>query len=468
MTDQPSFKNLLTFSTNQAAGVLVVKRKAMGSALLAMLLCAHVSAENLAEVYQLALENDPELAAAEATYKADSTIKNKALAELLPKLSGSYQWADNSGSSFNVSPTLSSGGRFESESYSASLTQNLINLQAIFGYRQALSTAEQAALTLGAAQQNLIVRTAEAYFDVLRGEDNLLSIKAEERAVERQLEQTQQRYEVGLIAITDVHEAQAAFDLVIANRIAQEAELGIAKESLAQITGQYFNSLASLEDGFAATPPEPADIDAWVNYADGNNIELQLARQALFAAQQNSNVKKSAFAPTVSGFADYSRSRNSPFQGNSTENDQFGIRVNWDVFNGGARWAEKKEAGYKVVAAQEQETAKNREVTRNTRSAYLQTNTGAARVKARQRAIVSSTSALDATQAGYDAGTRNIVDLLNAQRDLYSAQRDYANERYDYIISSLKLKQAAGIITAEDISSIPLVSAENSLEEQTP
>lgn len=417
-----------------------------------------VSGESLSEIYRLALENDPEIASAEATYKAGDTIRSQALAELLPTITASYSWSDQSSSSF-VLPGSTDDGSFINEDYSVSLNQNLFNLQAIFGYKQALSTAEQALLTYGSAQQELIVRTAEAYFDVLRGEDNLTSVLAEERAIARQLEQTQQRYEVGLIAITDVHEAQAAYDLIIAEKLSLESALGIARESLAQITGEYISDLSRLTEDYEATAPEPADVNAWVSFAEENNLSIRLAEQQLRASQQNSNVKNSAFAPTVSGFAEYSNSKTGQASREDTEVDSYGVRVNWELFRGGAKWAERKQAGYEKVAAQSDLVAAKRQVLRDTRSAYLETNTAAARVKARGRAIISSQSALDATQAGYDAGTRNIVDLLNAQQVLYGAQRDYANSRYDYIINSLRLKQAAGTITAKDLETIPLESA---------
>ena len=421
-----------------------------------------VNGASLSEVYQLALENDPEIASAEATFKAGDTIRGQALAELLPSLTASYSWSDQEST---IDPSIFGGGgsssedRFTTESYNVRLNQNLFNLQALFGYRQALSTADQALLTYAAAQQDLILRTAVAYFDVLRGEDNLTSVLAEERAIGRQLEQTQQRYEVGLIAITDVHEAQAAYDLIIAEKLSLESALGIAQESLAQITGEYMKDLSRLAEDYQALPPEPADVTTWVSYAEENNLNIQLAKQRLAASKENANVKTSAFAPTVSGFADYTNSKNGQFAGNDNETDSYGINVNWELFRGGAKWAERKQAGYEKVAAQSDLVAAKRQVLRDTRSAYLETNTAAARVKARGRAIISSQSALDATQAGYDAGTRNIVDLLNAQQVLYGALRDYANSRYDYIINSLRLKQAAGTITAKDLESIPLEAA---------
>lgn len=409
--------------------------------------------ESLSEVYRLATENDPVVAAAKANYQADDTIREQALARLLPTVTASYTWTENPSAQNPISGFFTP--RYGSKVTRVDATQPLFNLQAIFGYRQALSSADQAFLDYVAAQQDLIVRTADAYFGVLRGEDNLASGLAEERAINRQLEQTQQRYEVGLIAITDVHEAQAAADLSLANRLALEAQLGISQEVLASITGEYINDLDKLAQSFSVSMPSPSSIDEWVALAEANSPELQIAESQVEAAKQSKRVATSAFAPTIDAFADWQKNRNGFFPGDDREISTFGVRANWELFRGGAKWAERKQAGYVSVAAQAGLVNAKRTSVQRTRSTYLETATGVAEVNARQRRIVSATSALDATQAGYDAGTRNIVDLLNAQRDLYAAQRDYANARYDYIINSLELKRAAGVITAEDLESIP-------------
>ena len=409
--------------------------------------------ESLNDVYRLATENDPVVAVAKANYQADDTIREQALARLLPTVTASYTWTENPSAQNAISGVFTP--RYGSKVYRVDATQPLFNLQAIFGYRQALSSADQAFLDYVAAQQDLIVRTAEAYFGVLRGEDNLESGLAEERAINRQLEQTQQRYEVGLIAITDVHEAQAAADLSLANRLALEAQLGIAQEALASITGEYINDLDKLAQSFTASMPSPDSIDEWVTLAAANSPELQIAERQVDAAKQNKRVTNSAFAPTIDAYADWQKNRNGFFPGDDRELSTYGIRANWELFRGGAKWAERKQAGYTSVAAQAGLVNAKRDSVQRTRSTYLETATGVAEVNARQRRIISATSALDATRAGYDAGTRNIVDLLNAQRDLYAAQRDYANARYDYVINSLRLKRAAGIITAADLESIP-------------
>jgi outer membrane protein len=427
-------------------------------------------AENLVEIYELALKNDPTLLAAEAQSNAGGMIKKRALAELLPKIEGNYVYSETDTNIKTKSFTSSIVGAVdqeeEAENYSVSLTQNIFNLAAYFGYKQASASSKQAELQFNVEQQNLILRVSEKYFNVLRSKDNLISSLAEEKAIAQQLEQTQQRYEVGLIAITDVHEAQAAYDLAVADRLTNEVNLGIAYEDLATLTGHSHRNLYELSEKFPIVKPTPENIENWISFARENNLSIQLAEEILQAANQNAKVKTALMLPTVTGSASYNKndSDNVTFQkGNKTylpdtftdvEGSTLQLTVNVPIFFGGSKNAERKQAAFERVAEQANLVATTRKTLQDTRSSYLTTVTDTARVQARQRAITSAQSALEATQAGYDAGTRNIVDLLNAQRDLYSAQRDYANTRYDYVINSLKLKQAAGIISPKDIEDI--------------
>jgi len=432
-----------------------------------------VSAENLLDIYELALINDPTLNAAEANFEAGQTIDAQALARLLPQIDANYTrtLSDKRNQSERSFGSLSSSltnrdNELDSENYSISLTQEIFNAAAFFGYRQAKATSKQATLQFNLEQQDLILRVSEAYFNVLRSMDNLSSVWAEEKAIAQQLEQTQQRYEVGLIAITDVHEAQAAYDLAIANRLTEEVQLGVAYESLSVLTGNQHQNLQKLSEQFPVTKPSPENADNWVEFATQNNISIQLAEEALKAANQNAHVKSAAFLPTVQAAGRYSKygsdtevydnilASQSPDEFANEEGTVLELKVSLPIFTGGSRWAERKQAGYERVAEQANLVAAKRRALQQTRSSYLTTVTDTARINARNKAIISAESALEATQAGYDAGTRNIVDLLNAQRDLYRAKRDYANTRYDYVINSLKLKQAAGIISPKDIADI--------------
>ena len=440
-------------------------------------------AANLVDIYELALINDPTLQAAQASFNASQEIKAKALSQLLPQISAqaSYTETDDDNRNrpyfggLNIGRFVSSS-ESENRNYSVSLSQNLFNLSAYFSFKQSRALSKQGELQLAIDQQDLIIRTANAYFDVLRGQDNLTSALAEEKAIQQQLEQTQQRYDVGLIAITDVHESQAAYDLAVANRLTEEVGLGIAYENLAALTGQAHTNLSNLAAGFVTQKPTPNKAEDWVAFAAENNLSIKLAEQVAEAANQNAKAKKSGIAPTIIATLNYRESRidTDNFENGATPKSSYSyidgtsakITLDLPIWAGGLKQAERREAGFQRVRDQANLIAAKRSAFRDARSSFLTTVADTARVNARRLAITSAESALDATEAGYDAGTRNIVDLLNAQRDLFRAQRDYANTRYDFIINSLGLKRAAGILAPSDIYELNnwLVEPEISLQ----
>ena len=448
-------------------------------------------AADLVDIYELALINDPTLQAAQASFNASQEIKAKAMSQLLPQISARASYTETDEDNRNL-PYFGSfiiqGGLTESisttesenRSYSVSLSQNLFNLSAYFSFKQSRALSKQGELQLAIDQQDLIIRTANAYFNVLRGQDNLTSALAEEKAIQQQLEQTQQRYDVGLIAITDVHESQAAYDLAVANRLTEEVGLGIAYQNLTALTGQAHTNLSNLAAGFVTQKPTPNKAEDWVAFAAENNLSIKLAEQVAEAANQNAKAKKAAIAPTIKASLNYRDSEidndnfkngappvasYSYFDGTSAE-----ITLDLPIWAGGLKQAERREAGFQRVRDQANLIAAKRSAFRDARSSFLTTVADTARVNARRLAITSAESALDATEAGYDAGTRNIVDLLNAQRDLFRAQRDYANTRYDFIINSLQLKRAAGILAPSDIYELNnwLVEPEISLQANQP
>ena len=451
-------------------------------------------AANLVDIYELALINDPTLQAAQANFNASQEIKAKAISQLLPQISAkaSYTETDEDNrnlpyiGNFTIPGGLtvtesSSTTESENRSYSVSLSQNLFNLSAYFTFQQSRALSRQGELQLAIDQQALIIRTANAYFDVLRGQDNLTSALAEEKAIQQQLEQTQQRYDVGLIAITDVYESRAAFDLAVANRLTEEVSLGIAYEGLTALTGQAHTNLANLAASFATDKPSPDKAEDWVAFAAENNLSIKLAEQVAEASNQNAKAKKAATAPSLKATLRYNDSEQDADNTNLvTEDEQSSfsnrdgttaeITLDLPIWAGGLKQAERREAGFQRVRDQANLIAAKRSAFRDARSSFLTTVADTARVNARKLAITSAESALDATEAGYDAGTRNIVDLLNAQRDLFRAQRDYANTRYDFIINSLGLKRAAGILAPSDIYELNnwLIEPEISLQSSQP
>jgi len=427
----------------------------------------------LSEIYELALQNDPQLRAAKAAFLAGSEAKNISRAGLLPQISavGQYSEDEYKGSSTQV---LGQGAVFgrkgqidtDAKNYSVTLSQPIFDLPAWFSFQQGKELSQQAKLQFSADQQSLVLRSANNYFDVLRARDNLETTLAEEKAIKRQLEQTRERFEVGLLPITDVHEAQAAYDNATVNTLESEGALDIAFEGLTVLTGQPHEQLAGLMPDFPITNPKPLNREEWVQFALQNNFTLQVAKHAEEAADSNAQSKKYEHMPTLTGSLSYYDNRStSDFRGTDlntnqgftspSETDQdghsIGVQLNVPIFTGGLASAERRQAFQQSVQASENYISTQRNTVQQARSQHLQVLTNTARVNARNQSITSTTSALEATQAGYEAGTRNIVDVLLAQRVLYQAKRDYANSRYDYIESLLQLKEVAGQLSPEDI-----------------
>ena len=442
---------------------------------LCSMLSAPTLADTLVDIYELALENDALLKSRVAQYNADIELEKLALAPLLPQARAGYTVTDSETETTSPNLFVDEGGGLntidvtsvrdtETDGHDVSLSQTLFDLSAWFSWRAGKETTQQAQATLSAAQQDLIVRVVQSYFGVLRAQDNLRASQAQERALERQLEQTRQRFEVGLIAITDVYEAEAARDFAQVTRIVDENNVAVAKENLSVLTGQTPGPLYVLGESFDPRPPEPADRSEWVDFALENNNQLAAARFAEEAARQNATAFKMGHAPKVTASYRYQdtettgtivQDRNSPFlfdPDSEQNNETWQIRLDVPLFAGGAISANRRRAAEQFNAARESRINLTRTTVTQARSLHMTVMSDVSRVMARKQSIVSSQSALDATQAGYEVGTRNIVDVLNAQNKLFGAQRDYANSRYDFVINSLRLKEVAGTLSPEDIA----------------
>lgn len=443
--------------------------------LLALTLASTVAtshAASLRDIYELALANDAQLKAEQAQYKANLETEKLSRAALLPQVNATWDYTDTdqdvTGESFAVEEDITAiqtrtNTDTTRDGYQVSLTQALFDLPAWFTFQSGKEFSKQAEATFAANQQNLILRVVEAYLAVLRAQEILSASQAQERALERQLEQTRQRFEVGLIAITDVYEAQAAYDLAQVNRITDENSVSVALERLSVLTGQEHSNLDVLEEDFEVKLPAPNDRAAWVEFALENNFNLQAARHAEEVSRQLAQANRMEHAPRVSGSvstSDYdtegtlTRRPATAFDtvpDNTTEQDQWQIRVDIPLFSGGAVSANRRKAAQEFIAARENRINLTRNTVTNTRSLHMTVVSDVSRVAAREQAIVSSKSALDATQAGYEVGTRNVVDVLNAQNTLFAARRDYANARYDYITNTLRLKEQAGLLSPEDV-----------------
>ncbi len=440
---------------------------------LALTLMLPAQADTLQDIYELALRNDARLKAAEATYRANLEVEKQARGALLPQIVGEASYTDSTvrqtsqltlvdPDTGDITTEDNRRSRLESERklWSVSLNQALFDLPAWFSYRSGQQTSLQAEAQLAADQQDVIVRVAEAYFNVLRAQDNLEASRAEERAVQRQLEQTQQRFEVGLIAITDVHEAQAAYDNTVVLRLTDEGNLATAYEALTTLTGQGHANLWPLDTEFPVVNPEPLERADWVDFALEHNFALRAARHEAEASRQTATSRRMEHLPKITGSLGYTeedisgtRRPANPLNPPDAdiESEVMAIHLRMPLFSGGQISAQRRQAHELYNAALQRSIDAQRGVIRDARAQHISVVTDVARVRARQQAIVSSQSALDATQAGYEVGTRNIVDVLQAQRNLFASMRDYANARYDYIINQLRLKQVAGLLSPQDV-----------------
>lgn len=441
----------------------------------AILCSSPALSDSLGDIYNLAVDNDPELRAAHAAYLGGQESRNIGRAGLLPHLSAgatyqeSRQDVDASQDFGPIQSTRDGRTRGDTTRFEVSLNQPLFNLPAWYDFKQGRTVSEQARVRFAADQQNLISRVAEAYFNVLRARENLNTAIAEQEALGRQLDQTRQRYDVGLVAITEVHEAQAAYDDAAVNTLELRGTLNIAFEGLEVLTGRPHRQLAGLKENFPVRNPEPATREEWVDFSLANNLELEVAQLVTEASRHNADARKSEHLPTLSGSLSYEDvDSDSRFRGLQSDQDETlqsrnipserrdqgyvaAIHLEVPLFTGGLVSAERRRAYQEYVQAGENLVATRRNITQQARSAHQQMVTDAARVKARKQAITSADSALEATRAGYQVGTRNIVDVLLAERSLFQARRNYANARYDYIGSSLELKRVAGQLSPEDV-----------------
>tara|TARA_Y100001001_G_scaffold145220_1_gene151733 strand:- start:5413 stop:6639 length:1227 start_codon:yes stop_codon:yes gene_type:complete len=341
--------------------------------------------------------------------------------------------------------------------WGVSLTQSVFNLPNWYSFQSAEATDRAAAVNLAAQEQDLIMRVATAYFDVLRAQDLLETNIQEEEAAQRSLEQTQQREAVGLVAITDVYDSQAAYDLARNTTILQQDFLRSRYEALEAITGQGHPDIDELLDNFPIVEVE-GNLNQWETQADNNSLAIAAAEFNLDASRQTLRARKSDGLPTLDLQGFYGHIVTAPIVsqgiqigGGASDRTQLALNLNIPLYTGGTLSSRKRAAEYNVVAAQESLELTKRELTQNIRNAYRRVNTDVLVIAQRQQSITSAQSALDATELGAEVGTRNIVEVLLARENLFRALRMYADARYTYVIDTLVLKQIAGILTPQDI-----------------
>ena len=421
---------------------------------------AMTQADTLLDIYQLATAGDPQLRQAEAAYRAVEETKTQAKAQLRPQLSLDANLARDrqditsvTNSPFPFEPTTIYSN---TKSYDLTLSQALYHRDLSVQLREADASVAQAEANFKAAQQDLAVRATDRYFKVLAAADNLTFAQAEKKANQRLLEQAQQRFDVGLIAITDVQEAKAAFDLSVAQEITAENQLAVAKEELREVTGKFHDSLQPLKESVTLPSPDPADVEKWVATALQQNYQLLAAQAGVDKAREDVELNRAGHYPKLDAIASYGYSDVSAglFGGSESNDGKIGLQFSLPLYQGGGTTSRVRAAAYRLTQAREALEQQRRSTDRQTRSAYLTVLDTINSVNALKQALVSTQSALDATQAGYEVGTRTIVDVLQSQRNVFDAQRNYAKARYDYVVSSLQLKQAAGLLQSADIEEI--------------
>ncbi|OUR67176.1 hypothetical protein A9Q73_06025 [Bermanella sp. 47_1433_sub80_T6] len=428
--------------------------KKLALAFITLAAAASSQAVDLKSVFEQAVSNDPQLAAELAAANANTQSVGLARVGILPQVAFK---AEQGTSTLDDGANNLDGVESDRTSYSIQLKQAIFGAEAWYSYSAASATTDSALIELRKAEQSLVIRLSEDYFDVLRANSTLAAAKANEAAVKRQLEQTQQRFKVGLIAITDVHEAQAIYDGATVELIAAESQLDIAYETLAVLTGERYDRINPLKEALPLLGPIPADRAHWEQKALAQNLDVLIAQQSQASAKLNHKSKISAHMPTLDLVASYGVSNdegNALSNGTDLTSKYVGLELNLPIYLGGSQWAGQKQAYYQRQAAERQLELQQRIASLSVRSQFRQLTADMARIKARKQAMTSAKSAMEATQTGYEVGTRNIVEVLKAQQSVFSAQKDYAFSRYDYVIDMLKFRQAVGELSMADIEEV--------------
>ncbi len=417
-----------------------------------LIFSASAQAENLIEVYGLAYQSDPILKQVISQKQSIGEGSVQALAAFLPQVQMTASTtSNNQGKTFDDRTNVS----YNSHGYSLDLFQSIFDNRNYVNYKISNLNISKAEANLNAAQQDLIIRVADAYFATLSAIDTVSFSEAQKKAIGRQLDQAKRRYEVGIIAITDVHEAQAGYDNANAQVIAAENALLVTREVLRELTGQYIEEITPLAEEIPLEPPSPAKIQHWVDQALQGNYTLLAAKEDTHVQKENINLQRSGHYPTLGLQASYgyNKSGGPTFKQQSHDNS-IGVNVSIPIYEGNAVTSRTRQAQYNFQQSQDFYNEIFNATEKNTRSSYLNVISEVSRVQALKQAVVSNISALKATEAGFEVGTRTIVDVLNVQSNLYRAKQEYSNSRYTYILNVLRLKQASGELARVDLETV--------------
>ena len=456
---------------------LVIRSLLPTACLLALYPVAGATAD-LLEIYQRAVQSDPTIREAEAVYLATIEARPQAMSLWLPTLQLGAELAANRQED-PTRPTnfqtgepsdtlLRSATDRDTLAWNVNLTQPIFDWGRYMNMRQADKVVARADADFETVKQALLIRVSEAYFNVLAAEDSLEAQVAAREALARQLEQAQRRFEVGLIAITDVQEAQAGFDLAVAAEIAAQQALASAQESMRAIIGAHVTELAAPTEQFPLVTPDPTNPELWVRSALDQNPALASSRIAADIAQDGIDIQRATRLPILSFSTGYSQTDAETFRSNffvgggsftafaptNPQGYSWSLNVTVPLYQGGLTGSRIQQSVYQHRAALDALDRVARETERQTRDAYLRVLSEISRVRALRQAVESSRTALRATEAGFEVGTRTTVDVVTSQNVLSQAQMTYARSRYDYILNVLRLKQAAGGLTVPALEEV--------------
>lgn len=422
-------------------------------------------AVDLVGVHDLAAKNDPRLRAAEYRREAVGENRSIARANLLPQIGATGTWTWGT-SKTKVPEVEIPDSDVDTRNYGAVLRQSLYSQANYESLDVARGQISEADALYQVAYQDFLIRVSEDYFLVLTLTDGVIFAEAEEKAFKRQFEQAEQRFEVGLTAVTDVHEAKASYDTARARAIVARNNLADAKEALRELTGEYFEEYDGLQEVLPLVEPDPTTAQAWVDMALQSNPAVLSSRAAVETAEANMRLARSGHLPTLDLIASYNRYKDNQYisrqfdeNGNivefnsSLKNNDASARIVLDIpiYQGGRVTAQTRQARFYLDATGQDLDDVQRGVVRQTQNTYRAVLAGIQEVQAFEQASISAESALEATQAGFEVGTRTIVDVLIAEQRKFQAKRDNSVARHAYIINHLRLKRVAGLLSAEDL-----------------
>ena len=448
------------------------------------------SAENLIDIFNLARKNDPQWASKKQKYLADREKMEQAFGTLLPTAEASATWAhqEYEGGTYALTPeeaqkcaiangysladigsdllgyintcqtsffgSVDTNQQYSVKQYGVTVTQPLVRMDRWQRYKRAKSMDNSAKADLAYSQQDLMIRSSEAYFSVLKAQEELRLATAEEKMLRAQLSEMKNRYKLGLVRDTDVFEILAQHDLANAPVIAAQAQVDALKENLTLLTGRPIELVSPLPKNIPIDPPQPQQLSDWEDFAKKTNYQLIAAQYLLDAAEKQVSEAQAGHAPTADLFLDYRHSDTGGGFTPSSDTTTIGVRVSVPLYSGGIVSSQAREARHRSQGAKDDVELAKRNAIRETRQYHTKVMADVASVNARLRAVKSNNSSLRAIRQGWESGIRSLTDLLTAQRKVFQARKEYSTSRYDYILDTLKLKKAAGVLTPDDLKTL--------------